>query len=88
MAVSCRVGARIPEEYKKCYKSGCKSLWLISKGCCERVDDMRIVQDEAIPSVLFQPNAKTIAVFAQPDEGNLKKLNFINRLFDDLYVDD
>ncbi|WP_375641156.1 MULTISPECIES: type II toxin-antitoxin system RelB/DinJ family antitoxin [unclassified Bartonella] len=48
----------------------------------------RIAQDKAIPSFLFQPNAETIAAFAELEEGNLKKFHSVDELFDDLYADD
>nr|CDP80304.1 hypothetical protein BN1046_01231 [Bartonella schoenbuchensis] len=48
----------------------------------------RIAQDKAIPSVLFQPNAKTLEAFVELDKGGLKKFNSVNELFDDLYADD
>lgn len=48
----------------------------------------RIAQDKSIPPALFQPNAETLAAFAEVEQGNLKQFDSIESLFADLHAED
>ncbi|WP_375618925.1 MULTISPECIES: type II toxin-antitoxin system RelB/DinJ family antitoxin [unclassified Bartonella] len=87
MAASRMVQARVPEEIQNVANQVIQASGL-SVSDVVRVLMTRIAQDKAIPSFLFQPNAETIAAFAELDEGNLKKFHSVDELFDDLYADD
>lgn len=71
MATSRMVQARVPEEIQNVASQVIQASGLTVSDVV-RVLMTRIAQDKAIPSVLFQPNAETIAAFAEVDEGNLK----------------
>ncbi|OPB30050.1 type II toxin-antitoxin system RelB/DinJ family antitoxin [Bartonella sp. WD12.1] len=87
MVTSRMVQARVPEDIQNVASQVIQASGL-SVSDVVRVLMTRIAQDKAIPSVLFQPNAKTLEAFAELETGGLKKFNSVDELFDDLYADD
>ncbi|WP_455481285.1 type II toxin-antitoxin system RelB/DinJ family antitoxin [Bartonella sp. B12(2025)] len=87
MVASRMVQARVPENIQNVANEVIQASGL-SVSDVIRVLMTRIAQDKAIPPVLFQPNAETVAAFSELDTGNLQKFNSVDELFDDLYADD
>ena len=46
--------------------------------------EMRIARDKIIPPGLYQPNAETLAAFADIERGGLKRFDSVDALFADL----
>ncbi|WP_039761127.1 type II toxin-antitoxin system RelB/DinJ family antitoxin [Bartonella queenslandensis] len=53
-----------------------------------RVLMTRIAQDKVIPQALFQPNAKTLAAFAEVEKGDLPQFETVEELMADLNAED
>jgi DNA-damage-inducible protein J len=53
-----------------------------------RVLMTRIAQDKAIPPAIFQPNAETLAAFAEVERGGLQQFDSVDALFSDLHAQD
>lgn len=53
-----------------------------------RVLMTRIAQDMIIPPGLFQPNAETLAAFAEIERGGLKQFDSVEALLADLQEED
>jgi DNA-damage-inducible protein J len=53
-----------------------------------RVLMTRIAQDKTIPAGLFQPNAETLAAFAEIERGDLKQFDSVEALFANLHEED
>ena len=51
-------------------------------------DATRIAQDRRIPPELFQPNAETLAAFAEIDRGGLKRFDSVDELMANLNAED
>lgn len=87
MAVSRMVQARVPSEIQDIANQVIQASGLTVSDVV-RVLMTRIAQDKAIPSALFQPNAETLAAFAEVEQGKLKSFTSVDALFDDLHADD
>ncbi|WP_050455894.1 type II toxin-antitoxin system RelB/DinJ family antitoxin [Candidatus Burkholderia verschuerenii] len=87
MGVSRMVQARVPGEIQDVANQVIQASGL-SVSDVVRVLMTRIAHDKAIPSALFQPNAETLAAFAEVEQGGLKKFDSVDALFDDLHADD
>lgn len=53
-----------------------------------RVLMTRIARDKIIPPGLFQPNAETLAAFAEIERGGLKQFDSVEALLADLQEED
>ena len=51
-------------------------------------DVTRIAQDRRRPPALLQPNAETLAAFAEIDRGGLKRFDSVDELVADLNAED
>ena len=87
MTVSRMVQARVPGEIQEAANKVIQAAGLTVSDVV-RVLMTRIAQDKSIPTVLFQPNAETLAAFAEIERGGLKRFDSIDALFVDLHADD
>ena len=87
MTVSRMVQARVPGEIQEAANKVIQAAGLTVSDVV-RVLMTRIAQDKSIPAVLFQPNAETLAAFAEIERGGLKRFDSIDALFADLHADD
>jgi len=87
MAVSRMVQARVPGEIQEAANAVIRASGLTVSDVV-RVLMTRIAQDKVIPSALFQPNAETLAAFAEIERGEGKKFDSVDALFADLHADD
>ena len=87
MAVSRMVQARVPSEIQDIANQVIRASGLTVSDVV-RVLMIRIAQDKAIPPTLFQPNEKTLAAFAEIENGDLKQFDSVDALFEDLHADD
>jgi len=71
MAVSRMVQARVPVEIQDVANQVIQACGL-SVSDVVRVLMTRIAKDKAIPPALFQPNAETLAAFAEVERGELE----------------
>jgi DNA-damage-inducible protein J len=53
-----------------------------------RVLMTRIARDKIIPPGLFQPNAQTLAAFAEVERGGLQRFDSVDALFAELHAQD
>lgn len=87
MSASRVVQARVPDEIQEAADQVIRASGLTVSDVV-RVLMTRIAQDKAIPPSLFQPNAETLAAFAEVERGALKSFASMDALFDDLHADD
>lgn len=87
MAVSRMVQARVPIEIQEEANQVIHAAGLTVSDVV-RVLMTRIAKDKVIPVELFQPNAETIAAFAETERGGLKRFNSVDELFENLNADD
>lgn len=87
MGVSRMVQARVPGEIQDVANQVIHAAGLTVSDVV-RVLMTRIAQDKAIPAALFQPNAATLAAFAEIERGGLKRFGSVDALFEDLNADD
>ncbi|PYE90554.1 type II toxin-antitoxin system RelB/DinJ family antitoxin [Phyllobacterium leguminum] len=87
MATSRMVQARVPGDIQDAANQVIQASGLTVSDVV-RVLMTRIAQDKAIPSALFQPNAETLAAFAEVERGDLKQFDSVDALFDDLNAED
>jgi DNA-damage-inducible protein J len=86
MAVSRMVQARVPQDIQDMANQVIRASGL-SVSDVVRVLMTRIAQDKVIPTVLFQPNAETLAAFAEVESGTLERFKSVDALFEDLNAD-
>lgn len=86
MAVSRMVQARVPSEIQDAANAVIRESGLTVSDVV-RVLMTRIAQDKRIPEALFQPNAETLAAFAEVERGGLQQFDSVDALFDDLNAD-
>ncbi len=87
MSVSRMVQARVPGEIQDIATQVIQASGLTVSDVV-RVLMTRIAQDKAIPAVLFQPNAETLAALEEAERGGLKRFDSVDALFEDLHADD
>ncbi len=87
MAVSRMVQARVPGEIQDAANAVIQASGLTVSDVV-RVLMTRIAQDKVIPPALFQPNAETLAAFAEVERGGLQRFDSVDALFVDLHADD
>jgi len=87
MAVSRMVQARVPGDIQDIANQVIEASGLTVSGVV-RVLMTRIAQDKIIPPGLFQPNAETLAAFAEIERGGLKRFDSVEALFADLHEED
>lgn len=87
MAASRMVQARVPDDIQEAANQVIRASGLTVSDVV-RVLMTRIAQDKAIPAMLFQPNAETLAAFAEVERGELKRFESVDALFADLHADD
>jgi DNA-damage-inducible protein J len=87
MAVSRMVQARVPGDIQDMANQVIQASGLTVSDVV-RVLMTRIAHDKAIPAGLFQPNAETLAAFAEVERGGLKQFDSVDALFDDLNAPD
>lgn len=87
MAASKMVQARVPDEIQKVASQVIQASGLTVSDVV-RVLMTRIAQDKEIPLSLFQPNAETLAAFAEAESGKLERFASVDALFADLHADD
>lgn len=87
MAASRMVQARVPGEIQDVANQVIQASGL-SVSDVVRVLMTRIAQDRMIPAALFQPNAETLAAFAEVERGGLQRFASVDALYDDLNAGD
>ena len=87
MAASRMVQARVPGDIQDMANEIIKASGLTVSDVV-RVLMTRIAQDRRIPPELFQPNAETLAAFAEIDLGGLKRFDSVDELMADLNAED
>ena len=87
MAVSRMVQARVPGEIQDAANAVIRASGLTVSDVV-RVLMTRIAHDRALPLDLFQPNAETLAAFAEIERGEGKTFDSVDALFADLHADD
>jgi len=87
MAVSRMVQARVPSEIQDAANAVIRASGLTLSDVV-RVLMTRIAQDKRIPPALFQPNAETLAAFAEVERGGLQRFDSVDALFADLHAQD
>jgi DNA-damage-inducible protein J len=87
MAISRMVQARVPGDIQDIANQVIQASGLTVSDVV-RVLMTRIAQDKRIPSGLFQPNAQTLAAFAEIDRGELRQFESVDALYADLHADD
>lgn len=85
MAISRRVQARVPGDIQDLASQVIQASGLTVSDVV-RLLMTRIAQDKAIPPALFQPNAETLAAFAEIERGELKQFDSVDALFADLHA--
>jgi DNA-damage-inducible protein J len=81
------VQARVPGDIQDMAKEVIEAAGLTVSDVV-RVLMTRIARDKAIPPGLFQPNAETLAAFAEIERGGLKRFDSVDDLFADLHAQD
>ncbi|MDR2127656.1 MAG: type II toxin-antitoxin system RelB/DinJ family antitoxin [Burkholderiaceae bacterium] len=87
MAVSRVVQARVPGEIQDVANAVIQASGLTVSDVV-RVLMTRIAQDKRIPLELFQPNAETLAAFAEIERGDLQQFDSVEDLFAHLHAQD
>ena len=87
MAASSLVQARVPSEIRDAAIAVIQESGLTVSDVV-RVLMTRIARDKAIPPALFQPNAETLAAFAEIERGETETVDSVEALFEDLYAED
>ncbi|MCG6138920.1 MAG: type II toxin-antitoxin system RelB/DinJ family antitoxin [Nostoc sp. LLA-1] len=87
MPASRMVQARVPEDIQLAASRIIQASGLTVSDVV-RVLMTRIAQDKAIPPLLFQPNAETLAALEEFDGGDLKRYGTVDALFENLHADD
>lgn len=87
MAASSLVQARVPSEIRDAAIAVIQESGLTVSDVV-RVLMTRIARDKAIPPALFQPNAETLAAFAEIERGEAETVESVEALFEDLYAED
>ena len=87
MAASSLVQARVPSEIRDAAIAVIQASGLTVSDVV-RVLMTRIARDKAIPPALFQPNAETLAAFAEIERGEAETVESVDALFEDLYAED
>jgi DNA-damage-inducible protein J len=87
MAASRMVQARVPGDIQDIANQVIQASGLTVSDVV-RVLMTRIAQDKIIPPGLFQPNAQTLAAFAEVERGDLKRFETVDALFADLHAED
>lgn len=87
MSVSRMVQARVPADIQNMANQVIQASGLTVSDVV-RVLMTRIAQDKIIPPGLFQPNAETLAAFAEIERGGLKQFDAVDALFADLHAED
>ncbi len=87
MAVSRMVQARVPGDIQDIANQVIEASGLTVSDVV-RVLMTRIARDKIIPMGLFQPNAETLAAFAEIERGRLKQFDSVEALFVDLNEED
>lgn len=87
MATSCTVEAQVPSEIQDVANRVIQASGLTVSDVV-RVLMTRIAQDKAIPATLFQPNAETLAAFAEAEHSDLQQFDSVDALFTDLHAED
>jgi len=85
MVASRMVQARVPGEIQEAANAVIRASGLTLSDVV-RVLMTRIAQDRKIPPELFQPNAETLAAFAEVERGGLQRFDSVDDLFDDLHA--
>jgi len=85
MATSRMVQARVPNEIQDAANTVIRACGL-SVSDVVRVLMTRIAQDKKIPLELFQPNAETLAAFAEVERGGLQSFDSVDSLFEELHA--
>ncbi|NJR72501.1 MAG: type II toxin-antitoxin system RelB/DinJ family antitoxin [Gammaproteobacteria bacterium] len=85
MAISRVVQARVPGDIQDIANQVIEASGLTVSDVV-RVLMTRIAQDKVIPASLFQPNAETLAAFAEIERGGLKRFDSVDALFADLHA--
>jgi DNA-damage-inducible protein J len=81
------VQARVPSEIQDIANQVIQASGLTVSDVV-RVLMTRIARDKVIPSAIFEPNAETLAAFAEIEHGGLKRFDSVDALFEDLNADD
>ena len=87
MAVSRMIQARVPVEIQAAANAVIRASGLTVSDVV-RVLMTRIAQDKMIPPALFQPNAETLAAFAEVERGGLQQFDSVDALFAGLHAED
>lgn len=87
MAASSLVQARVPSEIRDAAIAVIQASGLTVSDVV-RVLMTRIARDKTIPPTLFQPNAETLAAFAEIERGEAETVESVEALFEDLYAED
>ena len=87
MAVSRMIQARVPVEIQAAANAVIRASGLTVSDVV-RVLMTRIAQDKMIFPALFQPNAETLAAFAEVERGGLQQFDSVDALFADLHAED
>ena len=87
MAVSRMVQARVPGDIQDIANQVIHASGLTVSDVV-RVLMTRIAEDKIIPPALFQPNAETLAAFAEIERGGLKRFDSVEDLFAELHGKD
>jgi DNA-damage-inducible protein J len=87
MAASRMVQARVPGDIQDIANQVIQASGLTVSDVV-RVLMTRIAQDKVIPPMLFQPNAETLAAFAEIEQGGLKRFDSVDDLYADLHAED
>jgi len=86
MAASRMVQARVPGEIQDAANAVIQASGLTVSDVV-RVLMTRIAQDKSIPTALFQPNAETLAAFAEVERGGLQRFDSVDALFAELHAE-
>lgn len=87
MAASSLVQARVPSEIRDAAIAVIQASGLTVSDVV-RVLMTRIARDKTIPPALFQPNAQTLAAFAEIERGEAETVESVEALFEDLNAED
>jgi len=87
MAASRMVQARVPGDIQDIANQVIEASGLTVSDVV-RVLMTRIARDKIIPPGLFQPNAETLAAFAEVERGGLQRFDSVDALFADLHAED
>ncbi len=86
MTASRMVQARVPGDIQEIATQVIQASGLTVSDVV-RVLMTRIAKDKVIPPGLFQPNAETLAAFAEIERGGLKRFDTVDDLFADLHAE-